>query len=55
MAKTKIKETNDFLDGVKIAFLHYDSDGKLTELDSLENINWIEYGDKEHSDIREEL
>ena len=55
MAKTKIKETNDFLDGVKITFLHCDSDGKLTELDTLENINWIEYGDKEHSDIREEL
>ena len=55
MSDTKIKEENDFLKGVKITFMHFDSDGKITELDSLENISWIEYGDKEHSDIREEL
>jgi hypothetical protein len=49
--KTKVKEENDFLKGVKIAFMHFDSDGKLTELDSLENINWIEYGAKQYCDI----
>jgi hypothetical protein len=54
MEKTKIKEENDFLKGVKITFMHFDSDGKLTELDSLEKISWIEHGVKQHSNLSKE-
>lgn len=63
MAKTKnfndkLKEaiiTKDKLLIGKLIWLHYDSDGKITELNSLKDITWIEHGDKQHSDIREEL
>jgi hypothetical protein len=59
MAKTKnfndkLKEaiiTKDKLLIGKLIWLYYDSDGQIAELDSLENINWIENGAKQHSHI----
>ena len=41
----KIKE-NELLKGVKIAFIHFDSEGKITDLNDLNDINWIEYDKK---------
>lgn len=63
MAKTKnfndkLKEamiTKDKLLIGRLIWLHYDSDGKITELDSLQDITLIEHGNQQHSDIREEL
>jgi hypothetical protein len=49
MAKKKVKEQV-----VKIAFIHFDSEGKMTQLDDLKNINWIENGAKQHSNISKE-
>lgn len=42
----QLEKQNELLQGVKIAFMHFDSDGKITPLEDLNNINWIEY-DKE--------
>ena len=39
---------------VKIAFIHFDSEGKMTQLEDLKNINWIENGAKQHSNIPKE-
>ncbi len=42
----QLEKQNELLQGVKISFMHFDSDGKITPLQDLNNINWIEY-DKE--------
>jgi hypothetical protein len=42
----QLEKQNELLQGVKISFMHFDSDGKITPLQDLKNINWIEY-DKE--------
>jgi hypothetical protein len=39
--KKKVKEQE-----VKIAFIHFDSEGKMIQLDNLKDINWIEHGAK---------
>jgi hypothetical protein len=50
MAKKKqLKEQE-----VKIAFIHFDSEGKMTQLDNLKDINWIEHGTKQHSNLSKE-
>ena len=49
MAKKKVKEQV-----VKIAFIHFDSEGKMTQLDDLKNINWIENGAKFNCNIPKE-
>jgi hypothetical protein len=45
MKAIKKKEQN-LLKDVKFGFVHFDSVGKMTPLEDLNNINWIEY-DKE--------
>jgi hypothetical protein len=40
--KPRKKSKNELLEGVKIAFMHFDENGKMTELNDLKNINWIE-------------
>ena len=42
----QLEKQNELLQGVKISFMHFDSDGKIIPLQDLNNINWIEY-DKE--------
>jgi hypothetical protein len=39
---------------VKITFIHFDSEGKMTQLDDLKNINWIENGAKFNCNISKE-
>ena len=50
MAKKKVKEQV-----VKIAFIHFDSEGKMTQLEDLKNINWIENGDKQLTKLKAEI
>lgn len=38
----QIKKRDAFLQASEIKFLHFDSDGKITEITDLKNINFIE-------------
>jgi len=49
MAKKKVKEQV-----VKIAFIHFDSEGKMTQLEDLKNIKWIENGAKFNCNLSKE-
>jgi hypothetical protein len=42
----QLEKQNELLQGVKIAFMNFDSDGKITDLNDLNDINWIEYDKK---------
>lgn len=41
--RKKKKKENQLLKGVKIAFMHFDENGKINLLDDLKDLNWIEY------------
>lgn len=53
----KLKEaivTKDKLLIDKLIWLHYDSEGKITKLDNLKDINWIEHGAKLNCNLSKE-
>jgi hypothetical protein len=41
--KAMKKKEQDLLKGVKFGFVHFDSVGKMTPLEDLKDINWIDY------------
>jgi hypothetical protein len=43
LMKAMKKKEQDLLKGVKFGFFHFDSEGKITALQDLKDINWIDY------------
>lgn len=42
--KEQIKKRDKFFENTKIAFMHFDENGKINLLDDLQDLNWTEYG-----------
>jgi hypothetical protein len=47
LMKAMKKKEQDLLKGVKFGFVHFDSVGKMTPLEDLKDINWIDYDENE--------
>ena len=43
LMKAMKKKEHNLLKGAKFGFVHFDSEGKMTPLQDLKDINWIDY------------